>query len=202
MSDADQFASAGRSEGGSTEAAVRPPSGEPASPGGGSARPPGPWRRIVVMAVGGLICGGLVVGALGLVHKNQPDAAGLQMVAVSDIDEASLTLDAAVARAAKEEARQCKMPLAFVTLQVDAGQPPATVRIRSGTYVSPSISLTDAPRRVALPFPAPYPSGQGVIMIEGTARGLGLWLSPGRHIKALNGSQAIPVRWTPKTPPC
>lgn len=154
------------------------------------------------MAVGGLICGGLIVGALGLVHKSQPGEAGLQMVAASDLNEASLTLEASVARAATEEARQCKMPLAFVTLQVDAGQPPASVRIRSGSYVSPSISLTDAPRRVAIPFPASYASGQGVISVEGSARGLNVWLSPGRHFDELNGTGAIPVIWTPKNPPC
>jgi len=200
MSDAGQSASAGRSEG--ADATVRPPSGEPAPFDRGSAKPPGPWRQIVVMAVGGLICGALVVGALGLVHKNQPDAAGLQMVATSDLNEASLTLEPTVARTATEEARQCKMPLAFVTLQVDAGQPPATVRIRSGSYLSPSISLTDAPRRVAIPFPAAYASGQGVISVEGTARGLNVWLSPGRHFDELSGTGAIPVIWTPKTPPC
>src|SRR5262249_32678054 len=106
MSDAGQSASAGQSEG--ADATARAPSGEPAPFDRGSANPPGPWRRVVVMAIGGLICGGLAVGALGLVHKNQPDAAGLQMVATSDLNEASLTLEPTVARTATEEARQCK----------------------------------------------------------------------------------------------
>jgi hypothetical protein len=156
----------------------------------------------VVLAAGGLICGGLVVGALGLLHQSQPGTSGLQMVAATDIDEASQTLDSRVARAAAEEAKQCKMPLAYVTLQVDPGQPAASVRIRSGSYLSPSISLANAPRRVAIPFPASYASGQGVISIEGTARGLNVWLSPVIHFDALDGSRPISVHWTPKTPPC
>ena len=202
MSDASQSATADKSTESRPDARTPPLDRGLANPERRSNGAPGPWRGLLVMAAGGLISGSLVVGALGMVHKSQPDIAGLQIVAASEVDEAAVSLESGFARTAAEEARQCKQPLAFVTLLVDTGQPPATVRIRSGTYVSPSISLTDAPRRVALPFPAPYPSGQGVIMIEGTAGGLGLWLSPGRHIKALNGSQAIPVRWTPKTPPC
>jgi len=78
----------------------------------------------------------------------------------------------------------------------------ATLRIRSGSYVSPAITLTEAPRRVAVPLPAPYPTGKGVISIEGTARGVNVWLTPGRHLESLNGIEAIPVVWTPKDPPC
>jgi hypothetical protein len=203
MSDAGQFAAAGRSEGIGADAAVRPSSGGAAAPGvGGSAKRPGPWRQLMVMAAGGLISGGLVVGAFGLVHQSQPGASGLQMVAATDIDEASLSLDSNVARTAAEEAKQCKMPLAYVTLLVDPGHPAASVRIRSGSYLSPSISVANAPRRVAIPFPAPYASGQGAISIEGTARGLNVWLSPVIRFDALDGARPISVHWTPKTPPC
>src|SRR3954454_12146989 len=103
-------------------------------------------------------------------------------------------------RLALDEARQCKAPLAYVTISAAPGGSPSRVRIRSGGYQSPNILITDAPRRVAIPFPAPYPSGRGMISVEGAAFGLNVWLLPGRSFSAFNGTVDIPVNWTPKNP--
>jgi hypothetical protein len=135
-----------------------------------------------------------------LLQSAQPDALALTAVVRSDLDEATSSLDPTIARAAIEQARQCKAPIAFVTLALASAQTPASIRIRSGDYLSPPIRITDSPRRVALPFPAPYQAGKGFLSIEGAARGLSVWLSPGRHIETLNGAQTIPVVWAPRNP--
>jgi hypothetical protein len=162
-------------------------------------RPAG-LKTLLIAVGGGLITCILLVGAIALIRPPAPGTFALQTVATPDITDAASSLDSAIARGAADDARQCKTPLAFVTLST--GQGSASIRIRSGTYVSPAITLTEAPRRIAIPFPAPYPTGKGVISIEGTARGLNAWLSPLRHIETLNGVEAIPVVWTPKDPPC
>jgi hypothetical protein len=161
---------------------------------------PGGRKTLVIATVGGLITAALLVGAVSLMQSGKPGTFGLQTVATADITDAATSLNAAIAGTATDDARQCKVPLAFVTLSMTQGS--AVLRIRSGTYVSPDITLTEAPRRVAVPFPAAYPTGKGVISIEGNARGVNVWLTPGRHLEALNGIEAIPVVWTPKDPPC
>jgi hypothetical protein len=44
-----------------------------------------------------------------------------------------------------------------VTLVKAPGSPSGTVRVRSGSYLSPAFHVTEAPQRVAIPYPAPYP---------------------------------------------
>jgi hypothetical protein len=161
---------------------------------------PGGLKTLLIASAGGLITAAILVGAVSLVQSGKPGTFALQTVAIADINDAAVSLDSGISRAAADDARQCKVPLAFVTLSTMQGS--AALRIRSGTYVSPTITLTEAPRRVAVPFPSPYPTGKGVISIEGSARGVNVWLTPGRHIESLNGIEAIPVVWTPKDPPC
>ena len=172
----------------------------PATPADAPLARPGGLKTLLIATAGGLITAAVLVGAVSLVQSGKPGSFALQTVTTADISDAATSLDGAIARAATDDARQCKVPLAFVTLSMTQGS--AALRIRSGSYVSPTITLTEAPRRVAVPFPAPYPTGKGVISIEGNARGVNVWLTPGKHLEALNGIEAIPVVWTPKDPPC
>jgi hypothetical protein len=87
-----------------------------------------------------------------------------------------------------------------VVLQAQAGPTPLSVRIRSGAYQSPSILLTESPRRVAIPFPAPYLAGMGELFVEGALRPVTIWLTPGRIVGADPASAHIPVVWTPANP--
>jgi hypothetical protein len=190
MSEAAQSATTNRTEAAPAEA---PATSLPDAQSGG-------LKTLLIAAAGGLVTAALLVGIIALFPSGQPGTFGLQTVAMADLNDAAQGMDAAVARAAVDDARQCKTPLAFVTLSMTQGS--ATIRIRSGTYLSPPLILTEAPRRVGIPFPAPYPTGKGVLLIEGQTRGLNVWLSPGRHIETLNVSEPIPVVWTPKSPPC
>jgi len=154
----------------------------------------------VIAVLGGLLTAALLVGALQQLRTGQADAARIEIVARSQIDDAVLSLDSSAAGPIGEEARQCKTPLAFVTLALQPGAPPASIRIRSGNYLSPSLRLTDAPRRIAVPFPAPYPTGRGVLSVEGAAQGLTVWLSPAWRVGNLTGIAHRNVVWVPTNP--
>lgn len=160
----------------------------------------GAWRESLVAGAGGVIAGLAAATILIAGPASRPASATLDAVAAAELSDASLSLDQTAGKQALDEARQCKVPLAYVTLVTGPGDPPARIRIRSGAYLSPSISITNAPRRVAIPFPAPYASGQGVISIEGTAQNLNLWLAPVRFLPHLAGTDVINVVWTPKNP--
>ena len=87
----------------------------------------------------------------------------LALVAPAEIGDASKTLDPASSEQLAARAKECSVPLAHVAIWKIAGTSGGIIRIRSGNYVSPPFNLTEAPQRVAIPFPAPYPTGQGVI---------------------------------------
>jgi hypothetical protein len=76
----------------------------------------------------------------------------------------------------------------------------STIRIRSGSYVSPYFTVTEATQRIAVPYPAPYGSGAGTFVIEGTAAGAILGLTPTRVLVELPGAQSIPVVWRVGSP--
>ena len=66
--------------------------------------------------------------------------------------------------------------------------------------VEPMVPPAKAPQRVAIPFPAPYPTGRGVISVEGVANGAVISISPAWHIDSLGGSASLDVVWTPDKP--
>jgi hypothetical protein len=55
-------------------------------------------------------------------------------------------------------------------------------------------------QRIAAPYPAPYGSGAGTFVIEGTANGTILGLTPTRALIELPGAQNIPVVWRAVSP--
>lgn len=155
-------------------------------------------RQTLIASAGGLVIGLAASATLVSAPVGRPLA--LEAIASAELSEAALSLDPNAGRQALDEARQCKVPLAFVTIAAAPGEQPGRIRIRSGSYLSPNITITNSPRRVAVPYPAPYATGRGVITVEGAARGLNVWLVPGRSFASLNGVEAINVVWTPKNP--
>jgi hypothetical protein len=153
----------------------------------------------IVAAVGSL----LVVAAVGLVLKKADigipsgDAAQptVSFVAQRDISEAASTLTPSAAGALVNDAQRCKIPLVSMTIAKGTAPIGSTIRIRSGSYVSPYFTVTEAMQRIAVPYPAPYGSGAGTFVIEGTANGAILGLTPTRALIELPGAQSIPVVW-------
>jgi len=176
----------------------RPPGQEP--PRG---KKPGSSRSTWIGIAGGLAIAGIAAGVLlPSIVRDKPPVVGeestLEVLLPADIGGALPTLDPGTSKAAVDDAKNCKAPLAWVTLTQRNGHG-GMVRVRSGQYLSPPIKLTPAPQRVAVPYPAPYPVGRGVLTLVGEADQVGFYLSPG-GIQDVNGAYSINVRWQVRSP--
>jgi hypothetical protein len=164
---------------------------------------PGSGRGIVIGIIGGLVIAG-IAGAVVVpnIVRDKPPVVGeestLEVLLPNDINGALPTLDPGTSKAAVDDAKNCKAPLAWVTLTQRNGHG-GMVRVRSGQYLSPPIKLTPAPQRVAVPYPAPYPVGRGVLTLVGEADQVGFYLRPG-GIQDVNGTYSVNVRWQVRSP--
>jgi hypothetical protein len=175
----------------------RPPRQEP--PRG---KKPGSRGNLIVIAGALAIAGIAAAVVLPSVPRDKPAAVGeestLEVLLPADINAALPTLDPGTSKAAVDDAKNCKAPLGWVTLTQRNGHG-GMVRIRSGQYLSPPIKLTPAPQRVAVPYPAPYPVGRGVLTLVGEADQVGFYLRPG-GIQDVNGTYSVNVRWQVRNP--
>ena len=183
------------------------------SPPGGQDRPPGQEpphgkkpgsRGIVIGIIGGVVIAGIAAGVLWPRVGDKPSAgvgeeSTLEVLVPGDINAALPTLDPGTSKAAVDDAKNCKVPLAWVTLTQRPGGHGGMVRIRSGSYTSPPIKLTPVPQRVAVPYPAPYPTGRGVLTLVGEADQVGFYLTPG-GVHDVNGAYSVNVRWQVRNP--
>lgn len=150
-----------------------------------------------------VLCGGALLTALMLAlilgrSGSGADEFALAAIPVADLDAAAVTMFSKQAAARIAEAKSCKAPMATLTIAKRPGTPDSTIRISSGSYVSPTFKITEAPQRIAVPFPAPFPAGRGVISVLGEGKDLTIWLSPGWAIPNLSGSASHNVVWSTK----
>jgi|SRR6516164_303203 len=117
-----------------------------------------------------------------------------------DLDAAAATLTPAVAGGLVDDAKRCRIPLVSMTIAKGTAPVGSTLRIRSGSYVSPWFTVTEGMQRIAVPYPAPYGSGAGTFVVEGNASGVILGLTPTKVLVDLPTADSIPVVWRPKTP--
>ena len=184
--------------GGAVGGQDQPPRQEPPQ-----SKKPGSSRRIVIGIAGGLAIAGIaaIVVLPGIV-RDKPVVIGqestLEVLVPGDISAALPTLDPGTSKAAVDDAKNCKVPLAWVTLTQRNGHG-GMVRVRSGQYLSPPIKLTAAPQRVAIPYPAPYPTGRGVLTLVGEADQVGFYLTPG-GVHDVNGTYPVNVRGQVRNP--
>jgi hypothetical protein len=186
------------------------PTGTPGAAGrsGPSTRAPEPKGPRsspgTVILIGALLTAGVVVLAahprvtgLSTASSAEPTLAALP---ASELAAAMPTLDPATSQQPVAEAKSCKAPLAFVSVRKHPGTPGGMIRIRSGNYLSPAFNLTEAPQRIAIPYPAPYATGRGALFVIGEASGMSIYLTPGWSTQTLNGAAPINVVWTPGNP--
>jgi hypothetical protein len=165
----------------------------------------GRWRGILITISGALVTAGIATSVAlpgaGLAPTSGAEPI-LSPLAPAEITAALPTLDPATTRAAVDDAKGCKAPLgSVIVVQRPGGRGGGMVRIHSGTYVSPPIQVTNSPQRVALPYPAPYPTGRGVLSVVGDADEVWLYLTPGWFVPNLEGVASINVHWK-VTNPC
>jgi hypothetical protein len=202
MSDSAQTPSAQKPPAQTPAAKPPPAAGKPPSSAATSGR-----RPAIVAAIGGL----LVVAAIGLVltkadiglnfgSSGSASQPSVSFVAQRDISEAAATLTPSAAGALVDDAERCKVPLVSMSIAKGTAAIGTIVRIRSGSYVSPYFTITEAMQRIAVPYPAPYGSGAGTFIIEGNANGAILGLTPTKMLLDLPGTQSIPVVWRAVSP--
>jgi hypothetical protein len=164
---------------------------------------PGSSRGIWIGIAGGLAIAGIAAGVLlpSAVREKPPvvgEESTLEVLLPAEINAALPTLDPGTSKAAVDDAKSCKAPLAWVTLTQQNGHG-GMVRVRSGQYLSPPIKLTPVPQRVAVPYPSPYPTGRGVLTLVGEADQVGFYLRPG-GVSDVNGTYSVNVRWQVRSP--
>lgn len=152
---------------------------------------------LLVLCGGALVTALIVALALGL-GPSSSNGAKLTPVGVSELDAASATLVSSQAAQRVADAKTCKAPLAVLTIAKKGGSPDATIRIGSGDYVSPAFVVTDKPQQVAVPFPAPYPVGKGVMSVMGEGKDITVWMTPGWTVPILSGAATQNVWWDTK----
>jgi hypothetical protein len=165
---------------------------------------PGSSRGTLIGIAGGLVTVGIAaVVVLPSLGGAKPAHIGeestLEVLVPADINAALPTLDPGTSKAALDDAKNCKAPLAWVTLTQRPSGHGGMVRVRSGPYLSPPIKLTTAPQRIAIPYPAPYPAGRGVLTLVGEADQVGFFLRPG-GVHDVNGTYPVNVRWQVRNP--
>jgi len=162
-------------------------------------------RGTVIGIIGGVVIAAGIAAAIVLPGRvaDKPPVVGeestLEVLLPADINAALPTLDPGTSKTAVDEAKNCKAPLAWVTLTQRPGGNGGMVRIRSGSYTSPPIKLTPVPQRVAVPYPAPYPTGRGVLTLVGEADQVGFYLTPG-GVHDVNGAYSVNVHWQVRNP--
>lgn len=159
---------------------------------------------MIVAAAGSALVAGAV--ALTVVQSgigaapSRGDTPRLSSVPQKDIADAVATLTPSAAAPLMEDAKRCRIPLAEVVVSRGTAATGSVFRIRSGNYLSPLFTVSDVPQRIAIPYPSPYGSASGTILLDGTANGAVIGLSPAQTLTSLPGEQTIPVVWRPITP--
>ncbi len=146
------------------------------------------------LGAGGGIVAGAAIGPLLV----QPSGSGqqLEVVPTGSLDKVASTLAPEHRARLIEEARRCREPLARVAIWHSPETSGGTITILSGTYQSPPFRLTTVPSLVALPFPAPYSTGRGQLIVMGSADNFGMALRPNFSAR-IAAPVAIKVWWTP-----
>jgi len=165
---------------------------------------PGSSRGTWIGIAGGLAIAGIAaIVVLPSLRDDKPESLGeestLEVLIPADINAALPTLDPSTSKVAVDDAKNCKAPLAWVTLTQRPSGHGGMVRVRSGQYLSQPIKLTPTPQRIAIPYPAPYPTGRGVLTLVGEADQVGFYLRPG-GVHDVNGTYSVNVHWQVRNP--
>jgi hypothetical protein len=158
-------------------------------------------RRRLLTVVGCGVAGAIVVGGVAgtLIggRTGEADAQQLEAVPTAALPQVEGTLAPDQAARLMEEARRCREPLARVTIWHSPGTPGGMVSIISGAYHSPRFPLSATPSLIAIPYPAPYASGKGVLSVVGEATDFAIALRPVVMNTQIKGTLLIHVWWTP-----
>lgn len=124
----------------------------------------------------------------------------MQPVAAHDLAAALETIVPEQRAAVEAKAKSCEQPLAHMMIQgiPGAASPPSgTIQIKSGNYVSPLFTVSEAPISFAVPYPAPNAPDADRIEIIGHATSVRVSMTPSRDYPLVAGSVLQAVWWEP-----
>jgi hypothetical protein len=158
-------------------------------------------RRRLFTLLGAGVAGGVVAGTVvGSFVGTKPGETAtwqLEPIPTASLLQVQGTLAPQQAAQMLEEARRCREPLARIAVWHSPSTRGGTISIVSRGYRSPPFVLTTAPSLIAIPFPAPYPSGRGQLTLVGDANDVIVALRPQYINQQLNSPALINVWWTP-----
>jgi hypothetical protein len=162
---------------------------------------PGTGSALAIAVISGIICWfWLGAGRANPFKPAVPDGSNLTEVAESEVAGASTTMslsNAALAQFREAKDGSCRRPLAWVSLESAPGEPPSRIRLISGTYYSPVFEVSAVPVRVAIPFPAPYEAGRGLLTVLDVGGSATISLLPAWRVSAQDGKTTHVVTWHP-----
>jgi hypothetical protein len=163
--------------------------------------PPGIGLTIAIAVISGVVCWFWLASGRGNPPKPAaPNVSELTEVDERDIEDALTTMssqNAVLAQFRQGQDGSCRRPIAWVTLVSAPGEPPSHIRLISGSYYSPNFEVSATPVRVAVPFPAPYETGKGVLTAIDVGGGATIALLPAWRVSAQDGTTTRAVIWRP-----
>jgi len=154
-----------------------------------------------IAVISGAVCWfGLASGRANPSPHAAPNVSDLTEVTEDEIAGALSTMslsNAAVVQFREAKDGGCPRPLAWVSVVSPPGEAGSRIRLISGTYFSPVFEVSATPVRIALPFPAPYDTGHGVLSAIAVGGGATISLIPSWRVSAQNGRTTHAVAWHP-----
>ena len=162
---------------------------------------PGMGLTIAIAVISGVICWfWLALGRANPLKPTAPNGSDLAEVEEREVAGALTTMslpNTVLAEFREGKDGGCRRPLAWVSLVSAPGEPPSRIRLISGTYYSPVFEVSAAPVRVAIPFPAPYETGHGVLTAIDVGGSATISLLPAWRVSAQDGKTTRTVTWHP-----
>jgi hypothetical protein len=162
---------------------------------------PGIGLTIAIAVISGGVCWfWLTTGRANQLRPTAPNVSDLTEVDDGEIAGALTTIslpNAVLGQFREGKDGGCRRPLAWVTLVSAPGEPPSHIRLISGAYFSPVFDVSATPVRVAVPFPAPYETGHGVLTAIDVGGSTTIALLPAWRVSAQDGKTTRAVTWHP-----
>jgi len=170
--------------------------GRLAPAGKSQSAPPGIGLTIAIAVISGVLCWfWLGAGSLQSPANNVSDLSEVQDDEVAGA-LATVTLpNDALAEFKQRTDGGCRRPIAWVSLASAPGEPPSHIRLISGTYYSPLFDVSATAVRVAIPFPARYETGHGVLTAINVGGSATVALFPAWRVSAQDGRTTREVSW-------
>jgi hypothetical protein len=163
--------------------------------------PPGIGLTIAIAVISGVVCWfWLASGRANPPNPAAPNVSELTEVDEPDIADALTTMsspNAVLAQFRQSQDGSCRRPIAWVSLVSAPGEPPSHIRLISGSYYSPNFEVSATPVRVAIPYPAPYETGHGVLTAIDVGGSATVALLPAWRVSAQDEKTSRAVIWHP-----